>query len=87
MQIGLGMRKNGHIKFTCPAPRRLVCAFSSVALAEALNSDSLPDQNAVWLYAGEDRQALVLFRRDPRSGLVLRYLPVARLEDGTMHDW
>ena len=49
------------------------------ALVQALDADLLPEQNAVWLYAGEDRQALVLFRQDPRAGLVLRYMPVAHL--------
>ncbi len=49
------------------------------ALVQALDPDLLPEQNPVWLYAGEDRQALVLFRHDARGGLVLRYTPVAHL--------
>jgi hypothetical protein len=49
------------------------------ALVETLNSDSLPEQDAVWLYAGEERQALVRFRHDSSGRLELRYMPVARL--------
>jgi hypothetical protein len=49
------------------------------ALVEALNSDSLPEQDAVWLYAGEERQVLVRFRHDSSGRLELRYMPVARL--------
>lgn len=47
------------------------------ALRGALPPDERPDQ-AVWLYGGPDRQALILAREDG-SQLKLRYLPVANL--------
>jgi hypothetical protein len=48
------------------------------ALGGALAPDERPDQ-AVWLYGGPDRQALILSREDG-SQLKLRYLPVANLK-------
>ncbi len=47
------------------------------ALRGALDADERPDQ-AVWLYGGPDRQALIL-ARDDGSQLKLRYLPIANL--------
>ena len=47
------------------------------ALRGALAADERPDQ-AVWLYGGPDRQALIL-ARDEGSQLKLRYLPVSNL--------
>ena len=38
------------------------------------------DEDAVWLYASEDRQVLILSRHDPNRGLELRYLPVRGFE-------
>jgi Type I phosphodiesterase / nucleotide pyrophosphatase len=45
--------------------------------AAALSEAS--DEEAVWLYHSEDRQALVLSRLDRAGNLELRYLPVGRL--------
>ncbi len=51
------------------------------ALSKQLGGDLLPDDDAVWLYGGDDRQALILARRDATTGeLSLRYLPVADLK-------
>ena len=48
------------------------------ALRGALREDERPDQ-AVWLYGGSDRQALILSREDGGQ-LALRYLPVSNLK-------
>jgi hypothetical protein len=49
-------------------------------IASALNGDLRSDDDPIWLYGGEDRQALVLARRDGAGRLSLRYLPIARLK-------
>jgi hypothetical protein len=49
------------------------------ALAAALGKDDVPDE-AVWLYGGRERQALILGRSEG-GGLRLRYLPVANLRE------
>lgn len=57
-------------------------------IAPVLPPDSLPDEDAVWLYAAEDRQAIILSRQASNTGLELRYLPVRGLKqdvDGTLH--
>lgn len=46
------------------------------ALRTALDVSEMPDADGVWLYAGEDRQALILSRE---GGALLRYLPVRKL--------
>jgi hypothetical protein len=38
------------------------------------------DEDAVWLYASEDRQVIILSRQDASGGLELRYLPVRGLQ-------
>ncbi|HKP73064.1 MAG TPA: hypothetical protein VJT82_09005, partial [Pyrinomonadaceae bacterium] len=50
--------------------------------AEALYAESQRDlhaDEAIWLYRGEDNQALILSRREPGGQLRLRYVPVAHL--------
>ena len=49
-------------------------------LRDALRADERADQ-AVWLYGGRERQALILSREDG-GRLQLRYLPVANLKQG-----
>lgn len=49
------------------------------AIAPALPPDLQPDDDAVWLYGGPDRQALVLARAETEGKLRLRYLPIAHL--------
>jgi len=49
------------------------------AVAAALPDNLRPDDDPVWLYAGPERQALVLARREASGQLQLRYLPIARL--------
>ena len=48
-------------------------------IAEALVEGLRPDDDAVWVYAGPDRQALVLARGEAQGKLLLRYLPIANL--------
>lgn len=45
-----------------------------------------PDEDAVWLYGDDQRQALILARRDASRGVLLRYMPVRALrqEDNGM---
>lgn len=54
----------------------------------ALRPDETPGEDPIWLYASEDRQALILSRYDSGGNLELRYLPVAHLRqdsDGAIH--
>lgn len=54
------------------------------SLRGQLSNDEFPDQDAIWLYGGDDRQALILARYDGQSGeLSLRYLPVADLKQNS----
>ena len=58
------------------------------ALASVLSQDLQPDDDAVWLDGGPDRQALVLPRGEAQGQLRLRYLPIAHLtqdEEGVIH--
>jgi hypothetical protein len=50
------------------------------SLVAALDRETMPDEDAIWLYGGDDRQALILARRDAAGQLWLRYLPVAQLK-------
>jgi hypothetical protein len=57
-------------------------------LASVLSQDLQPDDDAVWLYGGPDRQALVLPRGEAQGQLRLRYLPITHLtqdEEGVIH--
>ena len=57
-------------------------------LVPGLPSDSLPDEDAIWLYGDEQHQALILSRRDSSGDLQLRYFPVRDLRQdgqGTLH--
>jgi hypothetical protein len=56
-------------------------------LTAAAKEDFRADE-AIWLYQGEDRQALILARFERDGELLLRYVPVANLRqgaDGTVH--
>jgi len=48
-------------------------------LIPELSADLASDRDAVWLYASEDRQALLLSRQDALGTMWIRYLPVAHL--------
>lgn len=55
-------------------------------IAPALPSNLRPDDDAVWVYGGKDRQALILARFGNDGKLSLRYVPIADLRqraDGT----
>jgi hypothetical protein len=49
------------------------------SIAPALGEDLQPDDDAIWLYGGADRQALLLARGEATGQLRLRYLPIAYL--------
>ena len=64
------------------------------SIALALSEDLKADNDPVWLYAGKDRQALILPRGESAGQLQLRYLPIANLTqdaNGSIHfdraDW
>ena len=44
-----------------------------------LSTEDIPGEDPVWLYGGEDRQALVLSRHNSAGQLELRYLPLRGL--------
>ncbi|HKP48128.1 MAG TPA: alkaline phosphatase family protein [Pyrinomonadaceae bacterium] len=48
-------------------------------IAPLLPADLQPDDDAVWLYGGPDRQALLLARGESAGELTMRYLPIANL--------
>jgi Type I phosphodiesterase / nucleotide pyrophosphatase len=50
-------------------------------LAAALGNECRPQEEAVWLYGGQDRQALILSREDERGRLSFRYLPIKNLTE------
>ncbi|MBS1789752.1 MAG: alkaline phosphatase family protein [Acidobacteria bacterium] len=53
-------------------------------ISPALLAYEQPDQDAIWLYGGEEMQALILARQSKSDELLLRYLPVAQLrQDST----
>jgi hypothetical protein len=57
-------------------------------IAPALSEDLQPDDDAVWLYGGPERQGLLLARGEAQGQLRLRYLPIAHLtqdEQGAIH--
>jgi len=49
------------------------------AISPALTDEFKPEDDVVWLYAGQDRQALILPRGERDGQLSLRYLPIANL--------
>jgi hypothetical protein len=60
----------------------------SELLASQLERELQPTGDAVWLYGGPERQALLLAREDEAGRLKLRYLPVSNLRqetDGEIH--
>jgi hypothetical protein len=64
------------------------------SIAPALSEDLKADNDPVWLYAGKDRQALIIPRGESAGQLQLRYLPIANLTQdakGSIHfdraDW
>jgi hypothetical protein len=53
-----------------------------------LPPDQTPHEDVIWLYANEERQALILARHEAAGKLELRYLPVCGLRqdfDGSIH--
>ncbi len=50
-------------------------------VSDLLPPDSEVNEDPIWLYAGEDKQALILSRNDASRGLLLRYLPVSGLHE------
>lgn len=60
----------------------------SSSLVDALGADANSAEDAIWLFGGPDKQALILTRRAGDGELFYRYLPVAGLfedEAGKVH--
>ena len=49
-------------------------------IVSELPDDLRPNDNPVWLYGGEDKQALILSRETESGNISLRYLPVSGLK-------
>ena len=49
------------------------------SIAAELPEDLRPNDNPIWVYGGEDKQALILSRNREGSTLSLRYLPISGL--------
>ncbi|MBL8191968.1 MAG: alkaline phosphatase family protein, partial [Acidobacteria bacterium] len=73
VQAGVGSRPVDFVAVRIPCEE----------ITTALNSDEQTDQDAIWLYGGEDRQALILARNSATGDLWLRYLPIAGLQQDT----
>lgn len=69
VQRGVGNRPVDFVAFRVPLQ----------SISDSLSEQQRPDQDAVWLYGGRDRQALILSRRDSGGQLSLKYLPVTNL--------
>ncbi len=52
---------------------------SQQAVSESLPADMRSDEDPIWLYGGEDKQALILSRFDANGGQSFRYVPIAGL--------
>jgi hypothetical protein len=78
VQVGIGNRPVDFVATRIPR----------AVIAEALSQDLQPDDDAIWIYGGPDRQALLLPRGESQGKLELRYLPIAHLtqdEQGAIH--
>ncbi|HEX8920820.1 MAG TPA: alkaline phosphatase family protein, partial [Pyrinomonadaceae bacterium] len=51
------------------------------ALASSLEADLRPNDDCLWIYDGQNNQALILSRQDETGRLTLRYLPIANLTE------
>lgn len=49
----------------------------------SLSADLMPMDNPIWLYGGQDKQALILTREDDNGQLSFRYLPIANLRQAS----
>ncbi|MET0648246.1 MAG: alkaline phosphatase family protein [Pyrinomonadaceae bacterium] len=75
---GLSVRNNVQPQVESRPVDFVAVRVPSESLRGALRGDEQPDQ-AIWLYGGPDRQALIL-ARDEGSRVKLRYLPVSNLK-------
>ncbi len=53
----------------------------AASVSESLMSDAAVNEDPIWLYADEDKQALILSRTDKSGGQSYRYLPVSGLRE------
>lgn len=49
-------------------------------IAGSLAPDQKPDESPIWIYGGDDKQALILTRTDADGNQLLKYLPIADLK-------
>jgi hypothetical protein len=52
------------------------------SIAGELPDDIKPNDNPIWVYGGEDKQALILSRNGETGSLSLRYVPISGLKQG-----
>lgn len=64
------------------------------SIAPFLQNDLLPNCDPIFVYGGEDKQALILSRKDDQGKLSIRYLPISGLKqlangdfDFQVHEW
>lgn len=50
------------------------------SISSSLSEDLMPNVNPIWIYEGDEKQALILSRKDKEGKLQLRYLPIAFLK-------
>lgn len=50
------------------------------SISSSLTEDLMPNVNPIWIYEGEEKQALILSRRDAERNLEIRYLPISNLK-------
>lgn len=50
-----------------------------IAISDSLPIDPKPNEDAIWLYGGSDRQTLILSRVDSEGNRSFRYLPIVEL--------
>ncbi len=73
------VRSNGQAEVSSRPVDFSAVRISQEALTEALPPDLRSTEDAIWLYAGYDKQALVLTRIDADGGQSYRYMPVSGL--------
>ncbi|MDX6613491.1 MAG: Type phosphodiesterase / nucleotide pyrophosphatase [Blastocatellia bacterium] len=91
---GLSVRNNQQAGVSSHPVDFVATRIPAETMSTVPSDDRGPSGDAVWLYGGPDKQALILSHRDEAGQLSLRYLPVAGLrqeQDGQIKferiDW
>ena len=84
---GLSVRNNVQRGVTTRPVDFIATKLSAELLRPTVNEPDIED-DVVWIYDGQDNQALILARRDSRGNLSFRYQPIKKLiqaNDGRLH--